>query len=73
MEINAQVLEEFEDTKGSVNRRRTENTMVKRKKTKGQTMIYTTRTLLKTRGGYALPARLVYRCCVFETIIPLIK
>jgi len=37
--------EEFEDTKGqseSVNRRRTDNTMTKRKRTKGQTMIYKT-------------------------------
>jgi hypothetical protein len=36
--------EEFEDTKGreskSVNQRRTDKTMTKRKSTKGQTMIY---------------------------------
>jgi hypothetical protein len=38
--------EEFEDTKGrlseSVYRRRTDNTMAKRKSTKGQTTIYKT-------------------------------
>jgi hypothetical protein len=38
------IQEEFEDTKGrqseSVYRRRTENTMDKRKRTKGQTTIY---------------------------------
>jgi hypothetical protein len=43
MEIS--VKEEFEDTKGeseSVIRRTTENTMAKRKRTKGQTTIYKT-------------------------------
>jgi hypothetical protein len=44
-QINAR--EEFDDTKGViriVNRRRTNNTMVKRKCTKGQTTIYKTYT-----------------------------
>jgi hypothetical protein len=37
------MLEEFEDTKSeSVNRRRTDNTMAKRKRTEGQTTIYKT-------------------------------
>jgi hypothetical protein len=39
-------IEKFEDTKGrqseSVYRRRTDNTMTKRKRTKGQTTIYKT-------------------------------
>jgi hypothetical protein len=42
------VQEEFEDTKGrytkSVYRRRTDNTMAKRKSTKGKTTIYKTYT-----------------------------
>jgi len=44
-EIPSLTQEEFEDTKGyseSVNRRRTDNTMAKRKSTKGQTTIYKT-------------------------------
>ena len=41
------MLEEFEDTKGVIRivyRRRTDNTMAKRKSTKAQTMIYKTYT-----------------------------
>ena len=46
------LLEEFEDTKWvirieSVNQRTTDNTMTKRKRTKGQIMIYKTYTKLK--------------------------
>jgi hypothetical protein len=47
---NSYFIEEFEDTKGLIRivyRRRTDNTMAKRKSTKGQTTIYKTYIKLK--------------------------
>jgi hypothetical protein len=51
MEINAWVLEEFEDTKGVIRIRKSKKNRQHNGQKKGQTMIYTTRTLVKIGGG----------------------
>ena len=73
-------IDKFEDTKGrqleSVYRRRTDNTMAKRKRIKGQTTIYktyikktkdrVTRTPLKTGGELRCSGRVIISCSTYE-------
>ena len=73
-------IDKFEDTKGrqleSVYRRRTDNTMAKRKRIKGQTTIYktyikktkdrVTRTPLKTGGELRCFGRVIISCSTYE-------